>query len=253
MICALAGAHKRIGVTANSHKVIRNVLDAAIKAAAETGVAVNCIQKVTDKQDDVPHLTFTTDNAVLLAAIGTSCQVAAGTAWLWARQDAFEGLSMYYSSMKQPRCLWPMFWRYHRPPKYCAVGASWQLEQPMQGSHPDGTEVSALDHILGIHVTIPTDRGLFLEETWRLHPEICSFTSELFYEGRLRSRPGLELQNVKASGRIKGAGLRFLPVVHEGNQSVSVEEADAIRLLVKEILDLNPTGRSHRAGKRCHT
>ena len=72
------------------------------------------------------------------------------------------------------------------------LGDPQQLNQPMQGSHPDGTDTSALDHILDGQQTIPEDRGLFLEETWRLHPTICAFTSELFYEGRLRSRPGLE-------------------------------------------------------------
>jgi superfamily I DNA and/or RNA helicase len=116
------------------------------------------------------------------------------------------------------------------------LGDPRQLEQPMQGTHPEGTEVSALNHILGIHATIQADRGLFLEETWRLHPDICAFTSELFYEGRLRSRPGLELQNVKSGARVSGAGLRFLPVPHEGNQSASIEEAEAIRDLVAEIL-----------------
>jgi len=35
--------------------------------------------------------------------------------------------------------------------------------------------------------TIPADEGLFLAETWRLHPDICAFTSELFYEGKLKS------------------------------------------------------------------
>jgi superfamily I DNA and/or RNA helicase len=64
------------------------------------------------------------------------------------------------------------------------LGDPQQLEQPTQGSHPEGTNVSALNHILGVHATIPADRGLFLEETWRLHPEICAFTSELFYESR---------------------------------------------------------------------
>lgn len=48
------------------------------------------------------------------------------------------------------------------------LGDPRQLEQPMQGSHPEGTDVSALDHILGKHATIPADRGLFLAETWRL-------------------------------------------------------------------------------------
>src|SRR5262249_58056104 len=83
---------------------------------------------------------------------------------------------------------------------------------------------------------VPADRGLFLEETWRLHPDICAFTSELFYEGRLHSRPGLELQEIRSSGRINGSGLRFLPVIHEGNQSSCPEEADKVRELLAEIL-----------------
>jgi uncharacterized protein len=116
------------------------------------------------------------------------------------------------------------------------LGDPRQLEQPIQGSHPDGVGVSALDHILGHHATIPADRGLFLEETWRLHPHICAFNSELFYEGRLKSRPGLERQEIKSNGRLKGSGLRYLPVEHTGNQSSSPEEADAIRDLVSEIL-----------------
>jgi superfamily I DNA and/or RNA helicase len=103
-----------------------------------------------------------------------------------------------------------------------------------------GTDVSALDHILGDHATIPADKGLFLEETWRLHPDICAFTSELFYESRLHSRPGLERQEVKSAGRLKGTGLRFFPVAHEGNQTSSPEEADQIRDLVVNIFFLRP-------------
>jgi hypothetical protein len=57
--------------------------------------------------------------------------------------------------------------------------------QPTQGTHPEGTGVSPLDYILDGHQTIPSDRGLFLAETWRLHPAICAFTSEVFYESRL--------------------------------------------------------------------
>ena len=106
----------------------------------------------------------------------------------------------------------------------------------MQGSHPDGTDGSALDHILGDHQTIPADRGLFLDETWRLHPDICAFTSELFYENRLRSRPDLARQAIKSNCTVNGSGLRFLPVVHSGNQSSCPEEADLIRDLVREIL-----------------
>jgi len=111
----------------------------------------------------------------------------------------------------------------------------------MQGSHPEGTDVSALDHILGEHATIPADRGLFLGETWRLHPSICSFTSEMFYEGRLRPIDGLERQIINSSGRANGAGLRYLPVDHQGNQNTSPEEALAIAALVQNILESKST------------
>jgi uncharacterized protein len=116
------------------------------------------------------------------------------------------------------------------------LGDPQQLEQPIQGSHPEGTDVSALQHVLGRAATISKEQGLFLEETWRLHPDICSFTSELFYESRLRCHAGLERQEVKSAGWIRGAGLRFLPVSHEGNQSSSPEEADAIVRLVEETM-----------------
>jgi uncharacterized protein len=104
------------------------------------------------------------------------------------------------------------------------------------GSHPEGTDVSALDHILGGERTIPANKGLFLGETWRLHPAICAYTSELFYDGKLRSRAGLENQVIKGSGPIGGSGLYFLPVVHSGNQNCSPEEAKAVGAFVRAIL-----------------
>jgi hypothetical protein len=104
----------------------------------------------------------------------------------------------------------------------------------MQAGHPEGTDVSALHHLLSGHQTIAADRGLFLEETWHLHPTICYFTSELFYEGRLQPLSGLEVQDLIADCRVTGTGLRYLPVPHEGNQNASSEEADCIRDLVAE-------------------
>jgi superfamily I DNA and/or RNA helicase len=121
------------------------------------------------------------------------------------------------------------------------IGDPQQLDQPMQGSHPEGTDVSALDHILGGDRTIPTDKGLFLEETWRLHPAICAYTSELFYDGKLRSKTGLEKQVVKGSGPVSGSGLYLLPVAHSGNQNCSPEEAQAVGRLVRAILAGNAT------------
>jgi superfamily I DNA and/or RNA helicase len=74
-----------------------------------------------------------------------------------------------------------------------------------------------------------------------LHPDICAFTSELFYESRLTAIPGLELQEARSAGRVRGSGLRYVPVVHEGNQNSSPEEAEAIGKLVAEILGTGTT------------
>ena len=114
------------------------------------------------------------------------------------------------------------------------LGDPQQLEQPMQGSHPEGTDVSALEHMLGGEKTIAADRGLFLGETWRLHPEICAFTSELFYEGRLHSSRASSARRFDRGGRVRGTGLRYVPCQHEGNQSSSPEEAERRRDLVAE-------------------
>jgi uncharacterized protein len=76
-----------------------------------------------------------------------------------------------------------------------------------------------------------------VEETWRLHPDICRFTSEMFYENRLQSRPGLEYQQVVSTGSVRGSGLRLLPVTHTGNQNSSPEEAERIQTLVRTLVD----------------
>ena len=67
------------------------------------------------------------------------------------------------------------------------LGDPRQLEQPIQGSHPEGTDVSALDHILQDAPTIGEHQGLFLDETWRLHPHVCDFTEWKFAQATLYS------------------------------------------------------------------
>ena len=236
MICALVRAGRRVGITANSHKVIRNLLDKVIEAAADQRIDVQCVQKVTDHEDEVPRIRLAKRNEEVFAAIGSECQVAAGTAWLWSREDAFETVDVLFVDEAAQMSLANVLAVSQACRTLVLLGDPQQLEQPMQGSHPEGTDVSALDHILAGRPTIDPAAGLFLEETWRLHPDICAFTSELFYEGRLRSRPGLERQVVKSTSRCAGTGLRYLPVTHRGNQSASPEEADRIRELVDEIV-----------------
>jgi len=237
MICALIKANKRVGVTGNSHKVIRNLLDAVLTAADELGVTARCLQKVPDLVESVDRIAFSKSNEEVLGALNAGYQVAGATAWFWSRPEVFEAVDVLFVDEAAQMSLANVLAVSQGCRSLVLLGDPQQLEQPMQGSHPAGTDVSALDHLLAGKATIGQNEGLFLEETWRLHPDICAFTSELFYEGRLHSRAGLERQTMRTSGRLRGTGLRYLPVEHQGNQSSSPEEAERISGLVREILD----------------
>ncbi|MBN9614739.1 MAG: TM0106 family RecB-like putative nuclease [Acidobacteriales bacterium] len=241
MICELARRGKKVGITANSHKVIRHLIDSTIKAADELGIGLQCCQKADEIGAPQHRLSFAKRSEDLIAALGNGTAIGGGTAWLWSRPDAFEALDVLFVDEAAQMSLANVLAISQAAKTVVLIGDPQQLDQPMQGSHPEGTDVSALDHILDGGHTIPPDKGLFLEETWRLHPTICAYTSELFYDGKLRSRDGLEQQFIKGPGPINGAGLYFLPVTHSGNQNCSPEEAQAIGDLVKAILAGNTT------------
>jgi uncharacterized protein len=236
MVCALVPAGKTVGVTANSHKVIRHFLDGVLKAAETSGVDIRAIQKPGEMEPDQARLRFAKSNDDLLNAIGNGSDVAGGTAWLWSLPDAADTVDVLFVDEAAQMSLANVLAVSQAARGVVLIGDPQQLEQPMQGSHPEGTDVSALHHLLNGKQTIDKDQGLFLAETWRLHPDICRYTSELFYSGRLHPCSGLEVQRICSSSRFGGTGLRYVPVVTEGNQSSSPEEADCVREIVREIL-----------------
>jgi uncharacterized protein len=103
------------------------------------------------------------------------------------------------------------------------LGDPLQLAQVTQGTHPPGSGASVLEHLLDGAGTIPPDRGVFLERTYRMHPDITAFVSEIVYEGRLGSA-----EDCARQGTEFGTGTRFVPVEHVGNRRRSVEEADTV-------------------------
>lgn len=242
MICELVRLGYTVGITANSHKVIRNLIDEVIKLADEKGIALHCCQKPDEPGDPRPRLSFAKRSEDLDAALGKTAQVGGGTAWHWAREEAFESADVLFVDEAAQMALADVLAVSQAAKTLVLIGDPQQLDQPRQGSHPDGTDVSALDHILAGEQTIASDKGLFLEQTWRLHPSICAYTSELFYENKLSAKPGLEVQVINgASSPVSGAGLRFLPVAHSGNQNSSPEEAGAVAALVDGILKSKAT------------
>jgi uncharacterized protein len=116
------------------------------------------------------------------------------------------------------------------------IGDPQQLNQPQKGVHPPGADVSVLAHLLRERATIGPDEGLFLAETRRLHPDVCAFISELFYDGRLMPRPENRNQRLNCYGPLDGTGLRYVPVEHTGNQNESQEEVQRVAELFGGLL-----------------
>jgi uncharacterized protein len=238
MMCQLIQQGKKVGITAVSHKVIRHLLDEVIKAAQQCGIqGLHCIQRVGEVPEvPVPGITFATNNAEPLAALRAGAQIVAGTAWIWSREDYFEVVDVLFVDEAGQMSLANVLAVAQAAKNVVLLGDPQQLDQPQKGSHPDGAEVSALEHLLAGARTISPEKGLFLERTWRLHPAICEFTSEVFYEGRLHARDGLERQRISGHPWLSGSNLWFVAVEHEGNQNSASEEVEHIVALTGSLL-----------------
>ena len=237
MIVQLARAGMRVGVTAVSHKVIQNFLDKTLEAAAEAGVFLEAVHKVSKRSVETRDgLNEETDNSRARQGLDSG-KVLGGTTWLWARDDMVETVDYLFVDEAGQMSLAHALAAGRSAKNLVLIGDPQQLEQPQRGAHPEGAEVAALVHLLEGRKTIPEDRGLFLDVTWRLHPEICAFTSEIYYEDRLRSRAGLERQALAGDTLFAGSGLFFVPVPHEGNQSRAVEEVKAVARLLDDLLE----------------
>ena len=190
-----------------------------------------------DASHDAPGVRELRDNAAARSSIANDAStVCGGTAWLWSRSDFVEAVDVLFVDEAGQMSLADVLASARGARSIVLLGDPQQLEQPQQGSHPDGTNVSALEHLLGGALTMAPERGLFLEETWRLNPALCAFTSELFYENRLHARPGLEAQVIAGESALAGAGLWYSPVVHVGNQSAAPEEVERVVALVHELM-----------------
>lgn len=254
MISELIRRGKKVGITSNSHKAIRLLIDETLKVCRTEGlVGIRCIQKVTEKTDEAlpDGLEVVKDNGKVLAALVTgAAQIAAGTAWLWSRDEFFESVDVLFIDEAGQMSLANVLAVSQAAMNLVLLGDPQQLDQPLKGSHPEGAEKSALEHLLGGDKTIPSHRGLFLEKTWRLHPKISGFTSELFYENRLGSAAGLESQQISNHPHFSGAGLWFVPVSHQGNQNSALEEVEAIAKITAGLLDPKVKWTDHQGQTR---
>ena len=255
MICQLLGAGKKVGITAVSHKVIRKLLEEVLAAAREANVNVQCAERVNEKSETPnPSIPEITTNKRMLAVLqNDEAQLAGGTAWLWAREEFVESVDFLFVDEAGQMSLADVLSVSQAAKNLVLLGDPQQLEQPLQGTHPPGVAVSALQHILGCDQTMPPNRGLFLNETWRLAPSICSFTSQLFYDARLESHDGLDRQKLAGPTHYAGSGLWYVPAIHEANQTSSDEEAGIVADIVRDLLRPGVSWVDHKGNLRLMT
>ena len=226
LIQQLLDEGKRVGVTAQSHKVIRSLMDKVERPGIRRGR--------TPAEDGAPVQVAPTNQA-LDAAVARGARFIGGTAWLWAREEMRGAVDVLVIDEAGQFPLANAAAVAQAAQSLVLLGDPQQLRSPTLTTHPFGAEVSALEHLVDGETIDPTC-GVFLDRTWRMHPSITSFVSELSYEGRLESEGLTRQQRVDAPGALTGAGLRWAPVEHLGNAVSSPEEAVVVRALVDDLL-----------------
>ena len=230
LIAHLLAAGKRVGVASTSHKAIHNLLDAVEAGAAELGLAFRGLKKASGGN---PESFYASQHvaSVERSEDCVDCDLAAGTAWLFSHERHEATLDYLFVDEAGQVSLADGLALGTCAQNVVLVGDPQQLDQVLQGTHPPGSGASVLKHLLGDDATVPPDRGIFLERTFRLHPEICSYISEEFYDGRLAADPVTAMRTTPL-----GTGLRYLPVEHEGRRQESAEEIAVVRTEVDRLV-----------------
>ena len=231
--------HWRIGVVAQSHAVVENLLGTVITA----GVDPDRVGK--KKSPDAPWRDVPEKDYPAFIADDAGC-VIGGTAWDFANGTrvpvgsldllVVEEAGQY--SLANTIAVAPS------ARNLLLLGDPQQLPQVSQGTHPEPVNESALGWLVEGHHILPAARGYFLHCSFRMHPAVCAPVSRLSYDGRLQSDG-----EVSRARRLEGVapGVTVLTVDHDGNSTDSPEEADAI---VAEIGRLLGTPWTDQAGTR---
>lgn len=239
MILDLVTEGHHLGVTAQSHRVIENLLTAVVEAAVDAGRTIrvghrNDEEEATPPPPGIERIRDSKRIAPGLAA--RTWDVVGGTSWVWARPDVEGALDVLFVDEAGQVSLAAVCAVAGAARSVVLLGDPNQLPQVSTGVHPEGAEASALEHLVGGARTIAPDRGLLLGTTYRLHPDVNAFVSDAFYEGRLATAPGNERQRVADGSPVGGTGIRHVPIEHDSAANRSPEEAawvaDAVASLV---------------------
>jgi uncharacterized protein len=233
---ALMRAGRRVGVTALSHKAIGKLLSEIEREARDQGFRFRGRKKSSGDEDSRYEGDFVDSSDANAEMLDDELQLVAGTSWLFARAELEGFLDTLIVDEAGQVALADVVATGHAARNIVLLGDPNQLPQVSQGAMPDEAKASALQHLLGDETTVPPNRGIFLERTWRLRPELTAFTSEAYYAGRL------EWERVTAQRSVAaGNGLVARPVAHAGNGQLSHEEAAEVARAIGALLGTDYT------------
>jgi uncharacterized protein len=230
---------KRVGVAANSHQAIQNLLRKIEELADQQGVKFSGINKSSSGYPESVFEGKFIRSKDKIEYIPPTILLLSGTAWLFADQYLDQFLDYLFIDEAGQVSTANVVAMGTAAKNIVLVGDQMQLSQPIQGSHPGEAGLSILEFLLGHQSTVDPEQGIFLNQTHRLHPSICRFISEAFYDGRLASFPGNENRTLVFDTRIDGIpsqGIHVLPVNHEGCSQKSEEEAEVLKTVFEKLL-----------------
>ncbi len=245
VIARLVAAGWRVGVVAQSHAVVENLLAATLTA----GVPAEAVAK--KRRDRAPSSAaapawaeVSADQLAAFAADagadGRGC-VVGGTAWDFAHgRWPEEGLDLLVVDEAGQFSVANTIAVARAARRLLLLGDPQQLPQVSKGAHPEPAVAgSALRWLADGHDVLPEGLGYFLPASRRMHPALADAVSDLAYEGRLRAHP------VAAERQLAGVepGVHQVLVEHVGRSVASPEEADEVVRQVQAVV-----GRTWRPG-----
>jgi uncharacterized protein len=245
VIVELLARGKRVGVTSNSHKAIHNLLHAVEKCSEKRGLRFSGVYKASSQSHSsefqgryIQNRTNAEDVFLSLGQSGT--QLYAGTAWLFSEPGFEQQLDYLFVDEASQVATANLVAMATSAKNIVLLGDQMQLGQPIQGVHPGKSGLSTLDFLLEGRATIPSNQGIFLATTWRMHPDVCRFISDAVYESRLHPEPHNAEQRLilapDAHPALRPTGISFVPATHDACGQKSEEEARIVLALYTSLL-----------------
>lgn len=219
----------RIGVVGQSHKVIENVL----KAAMDAGLDRSKIAK--ESKETSANFDWNTPSKIEnWLASNAGGVLVGGTAWVFRRGAVVDmpPFDLIVIDEAGQFSLANTISMATVTKRLLLVGDPQQLPQVSQGSHPEPVDESALSWLLGNNEVIQPEFGFFLSKSYRMVSALCESVSRLSYRNELKSAPEADLRILAESE----PGLNLVPVPHFENGTFSIEEAKKVLEIVKSLI-----------------